>query len=383
MLLLKKTRLMMLRSCVFVLLATLAFAGCSSDPDSPLGTDFADGGLIGSDPGNVFQDTVTVTSGDFNFVTSAVLSAADKITVGRLGDTETAMLLRFNFSTAGADAGKQITDAFLSLSPDSTTDNDSFNVRFFSMLDELSDTLTSLNLTAAAIPDPGNSGAVDRTMSIANSSYRLEPDSVETWIDNLGHNGVAIVLMDVTTAKELSWKSKERGTNKPFLRVVFSDATETRYPIKDDATFVTLLNLSSNLRISDGVRGRFFLPIDLGRFDTRSIVHDAILTLSFVPGSFTIGDQSVLIYAPTDTSLAVSRRLAGAGTVRTTSTVIRFRVREVIEEFIAKPSTNHGLVVRFTLENSSIRQAEFFNSAAAPGLKPFLSLTLSDAPTFP
>ncbi|MEE9270427.1 MAG: hypothetical protein V3V49_09210 [Candidatus Krumholzibacteria bacterium] len=383
---------MMLRWCVRVLLATLAVTGCSSDPDSPLGTDFADGGLIGSDPGTVFQDTVTITFGDSNFVTSAVLSAANKITVGRLGDTETAMLLRFNFSNATAeDKAKQVTDAFLSLSPDDMSDNDSFNVQFISMLDSLSntlsDTLTSLNLAATAIPDPGNSGAVDRTMSVGSTFYRLEPDSVETWIFNEGHNGIAIVLMDATTAKELSWKSKEQGAGKPFLRVVFNDATETRYQIGNDGTFVTLLNPSSNLRISDGVRGRFFLPIDLSGFDTRSIVHDAILTLSVLPGSFTVGDQSVLIYAPTETSLAASRRLAGAGSVvtidGTPKTVVRFRVREVIEEFIASPSTNHGLVVRFTLENSQIRQAEFFNSTAAPGLKPFLSLTLSDAPTFP
>ena len=85
---------------VGLLLAALLAAACSSDPDSPLGTEFRDGGLIGGEPGEVFQDTINVAGGDTSFVTNGLVLNADSITVGRVGDIETAMVLRFDLSTA-------------------------------------------------------------------------------------------------------------------------------------------------------------------------------------------------------------------------------------------------------------------------------------------
>jgi hypothetical protein len=43
-------------------------ASCSSDPNTPLGSSLVDDSLIVSRPGEVFRDTIPITSGDKSFV---------------------------------------------------------------------------------------------------------------------------------------------------------------------------------------------------------------------------------------------------------------------------------------------------------------------------
>ncbi|MFQ5510969.1 MAG: hypothetical protein ACE5EO_03885 [Candidatus Krumholzibacteriia bacterium] len=379
----------MLRPCVLVLVIA-ALAGCSSDPDSPLGSEFRDTGLIGSDPGEVFLDTVVVASGDTSLVTNAVIANFDTITAGRTGDIEKAILLRFNM--AGADPSKSVQEAVLNLSPANAQDGDVINVQIFELLDSLvvGKSLKSLNLSASAISDPFNSGAIDRTMEVGTTQYALEPSLVESWIDSSWHNGIAIVVMDAITNQELAWESSDKDSTGLFLRVKFADNSQSfhRTVTGVDATFFKSLAPVTNLRVSDGETRRVFLPIDLTGVGSDTLLHDARLAVTIVPGAGDGGVHSVTLYAPLSSDennsgflfgTAVSTVLFDADKI----SVIRFPVRSIVEDFIANPGSNNGLVLQFTFEGASTRRIEFYGSGSGPGLGPLLSLTFSNSPRFP
>lgn len=387
---------------VCLLLAALMAAACSSDPDSPLGTEFRDGGLIGADPGQVFQDTINIAGGDTSFVTNALVTNADNITVGRVGDIETSMVLRFDLSDAPDNA--TVTDAILTLEPADAQDSDVFNVQFFEMLDILNQTspLRTLDLAPGAIPDPGNSGAVDRLMQANSTQYELDPAVVQTWIDSTRHSGIAIVVKDVITNQELAWTSLE-GEGKsaaPGAAIILQvDYAGPNAPPQDlfrtvdgvDGTFSTSLTPPTDLRISTGEIRRVFLPIDLSSFDSNLFLHDARLSVSIASSS--VPDnvlQQATVYVPTSSNidsldiLSIRDGTKGMTLAFTSATpVLRFPVLSIIESFVANPATNNGLVIRYTIEGSSVAQTEFFSSTAAAGVRPLLSLTFSDAPTFP
>ncbi|MDH3217443.1 MAG: hypothetical protein OEN01_14360 [Candidatus Krumholzibacteria bacterium] len=379
-----------MRRLYLLLLVVVVWAsGCSSDPDTPLGSGLVDGGLIESRPGDVFEDTVNVVVGDATFTSTAFyaqfLTTPGQMIIGRKDDFKTTMLIRFDFS-GGDDVGKTVTEAQLTLPAAPDTQSATLSARFYELLDTLNagDTITSLDTASTPIPD--DTLAVDRVMRAFPRIYQLPPALVQGWIGGLHHNGIAIVLTDNTTNKQLTFATKENSDN-PFLKVFFSDTTDTSYRPLVTGTFAEDLSpLTSDLRISDGDTRRIFLPVDLGSLDDRALLHDASLVLRVAPSSSTGGDADIELYAPTDSTdimdlgkrTPVTVAILGSAADR-----IEFPIRNIITQFLADPKTNLGFVVRYFPEGNSIRRVEFFGSSAADSLRPSMRFTFSDPPTFP
>jgi len=376
-----------------VLLAALAVgAGCSSDPDTPLGSSFLPDSLIQSRPGAVDQDTIFIGFTDTTWVTnrfySQLLTLPNKMTLGRADGFESTMLVRADFSTAGDDTAKTVSSALLTLPTDPDIQVGTLGALFYELLDPLTntDTLTSLNLAPNAIPD-SNGVNVDRTMRTFPRTYSLPDSLVQDWIrGNQPHNGIAIVLNDTTTTVELTF-SGQGNANAAFLQVFFTDATNTPYNITASGTFTTDLSTSANLRMSDGDTRRIWMPVDLSAFNENVLLHQAKLVITVVPNSASEIGGFAELYAPKDSVIGSSGILTGtlvsSQALDTPNGIIEFPIRNIVGQFLADSTTNFGLAIRYLSEGSSARRIDFYSSAAVDTLRPSMRFTFSYPPTFP
>jgi hypothetical protein len=374
---------------LLVLGSFIAGTGCSSDPDTPLGEAFLQDSLIRSQPGNVFQDTIPIAVGDTSFVTNALITYATTMTIGRIAGFEKTMLLRFNFSPRGDDTLKTVSSAVLNLRVTTSTQTDTLQAAFYELLStfEESDTMTVLKTAAAPIPDSTGVNT-QRSLQYFPSRYTLSNALVQAWIrGTTTHYGMAIVLEDTTTTKQLVYGTHEALSSlRPFLRVTFTDQTEKNYNVAADGMLVKPLTTTSNLLLSDGYTRRIYLPVDLSTFKPDVLLHDARLVLNVVPDSWTGGDVAVTLYAPKSSDISSADVLSGTTVATTfvdiTAGTLSLPIRTIISTFLGDPTTNHGFVLRYAVEGTSVRQMEFYASAAADSVKPILEFTFSGAPQF-
>jgi hypothetical protein len=379
--------------CVAVAIATAAmqWSGCSSDPNTPLGESFVPDSLIPSRPGRVVQDTLVVISGDTTFSVNAyqasLLTASGRMLFGRDDDFRSTMLFRFDFSKAGADTLKTVTKAQLTLSADPTTQAGSLGALFYEMNVPFttSDTLTSLSLGVMPIPDSTLTN-VDRSMAVFPRTYTLPPALVQAWIrgDSI-HNGIAIVLNDTTTTREMTFANRTNAV-APFLKVFFSNATETSYRLIADGTFVEDLSSTTELRVSDGDIKRTFLPVRLAGLPKDIMLNQAKLVMRVVPNSVSNFAGTLELYAPGDSVVGSSGILTGTAVTSAAigqSGVVEFPIRNIVSRFLADPTGNHGFVIRYLPESNGLERVDFFSSAAADSVKPRLLFTYTTPATFP
>jgi hypothetical protein len=383
---------MNLRFSILLLALTLAIAvGCGSDPDTPLGSDFMIDGLIDSEPGETFQDTIRITSGDVAFVTGSTITGSATMTIGRKDDVESAMLIRFDFSPAGSDTLRIVDRAVLTLRMINANQTGSFNAEFFELLSPFAegDSITTADISTMPIPD--SSGTVtNRVMQFFPSTYTLPTDLVQDWIrGDQDHNGIAMSVDDPMDTLDLEYGTRHNGDEslQPFLQVFFTDQTSTSYRSSAGGTLVNDLSTTTKLRLSDGVTRRIFVPVDLSTFNPEDLLHDGRLVFKIVEDSWSGGDNIVELYAPDsdvpgDPGLLVGTFVVGA-LIDPEAGQLELPARGILAKFLIEPETNHGLVLRFSLEGSAIRRIDFHTSTDHDSLKPFLDLTFSDAPTFP
>jgi hypothetical protein len=374
-------------------LALSVCSGCSSDPDTPLGAEFIEGGLIGSEPGEVFQDTVFVSSGDSSFTTSAVLPNSTTLTIGRNGGNKMSVLVRIDFSSAGIDTTRSVERADLRLALSGNSPQDTLGARFYELLSPYTEGESFPVLDTASTPIPDSTLInVERTLQLFPVTYSLPPMLVEEWIKGTTpHNGIAVVLNDTTTTKQLLFGAIEgEETIRPRIRVVFTDGGEpTNYPAIADGTFVEELDPPLELRLSDGLTRRLFVPVNIDSINiiTNALLHAAKLVLNIVPSSSVGGDRAVTLYVPNSTVIGDPEILTGmdiAGSIiNPESGRLEIPVRATLEDFLSEGGSGHGFVLRFSLEGTEIRRTDFYSSGASLNLRPRLELTYSRAPEFP
>ena len=390
---------------LIVLLGVYALAaGCSSDPETPLGAEFVDGGLIGSEPGEVFQETLLVSSGDTSFVVNAVLSKntevvrggaqfRDVLFFGRKDDFEMAMIFRVDFSTAGGDTAKTVIMAELGLRSPFKNDTSSAGGHFIELATPYSegDTLLSLPLTTDTIAD--GTGTITKRVvrALPLWTYSLPPQLVQDWIRGLKpHNGFAVVVDDPSTSVRVINSMKEavpppEEALRPFLQVFFENGDKRAYFMAADATFVKALTSTTDLLMSDGVISRVFLPIDLTQVPSKVLLHDAKLVLQSVEKAST--GMTVSLYAPTTPIVGDDGVFAGTlvavKTMKEGTSTLQLPIRAILERFIASGDSLKALVLRYSPESVEPRRVEFHTSSAPDSLKPRIQMTFSEAPKFP
>ncbi|MFH1756254.1 MAG: hypothetical protein ABIA59_11200 [Candidatus Latescibacterota bacterium] len=374
---------------IFIILAIIVAAGCSSDPDTPLGTEFLDDGILGSKPGEVFQDTLVVQSGDLSFAVGSRLDKNKSISLGLDSGYRSSIALKVNFAAAGTDSDRTVERAYLRLRVVDVSQSDSLTARFYEFLTEYSegDTLETLDINLTPIPD-SSLVTVDREMRFAISQYTLPPSLVQAWIrGDAEHKGIAILFEGSQTGKQLDYGSRENadGSLHPFMKVIFTDGESSNYPVSDDGTYVLSESSTSNLIISDGYIRRILIPVDLSQIASELLIHDARLILNLVPGTDLGSEFNMLLYSPDSSDPADVKSRSGQNI---TSTYVNFvsgqvvlSVRNILSLYLTGARENTGFALRFLGEGGSIRQAEFYTSAS-DSLGPRLILTASEPPVF-
>ena len=372
-----------------IILAVLALFGCSSDPDSPVGTEFLDDGIIGSRPGEVILDTLKLGPGDQSFFIGSRLDVNSTLSIGIKDGYKSSILLKFNFDNPGADTARTVQLVRMRLRAASDSETDSLTANFFELLSNYDegDTLLTLDLDPAAIPDSGLV-EIDRQMPTALGLYTLPTALVQDWIRGVKtHHGLAVVITPGTTDKQLLMGARENSADdrRPILEVNFTDGHSTLYKISDDGTFVESVNPTTNLVLSDGYIRRIHLPLDLTPIDPDLLIHDAKLILNYVPSSSLGSDFSVFLYSPnSDNPLGTdiwTGQAVMSGVVDFMTGRVVLPVRIILLLMLGGKEDNNGFALRFMGEGSELRQVEFYTSAS-DSLGPRIELISSQPPEF-
>lgn len=380
---------------LYVILALAA--GCTSDPETPLGSEFVDDGLIQSRPGEVFQDTFPVVSGDAAFPINSLMVKNDRMWFGRRNDFESWMIVRPDFSTAGEDTNLVVDKAWILLtliSSIDTTGVPEFGAEFNELEEPYSESDTLFELSLGN-PIPDETGVnTDRIMTNIPRTYYLDPQIVQEWIrGERPNNGFAVVLNDPTVERMIEYgarlypsPSDDPLQNKPILKVVFTNGKESTYKMLADGTFVQDHAVTTNLLLSDGVARRVFIPVDLSIIDPETFVHEATLEVFIVPDSRVGTDFSLTLYIPDSTDPADPGILKG--TLVTAVVVpgdfekLKFSIRNALQLILSKNRDEAGFVLQYTNEGTAMRRMEFYTSSAADSLRPRYRFTLSSPAEF-
>lgn len=374
---------------LIVLVLGFGSSGCSSDADTPLGSRFYRDGILGSRPGEVFAETLRVSSGDTSVHVSSLIAHDQWLSLSLSPRYRSAPVLRFDLSSASVDSGKPIRSASIRLRLSQQSQALAMIARFYELVTPFSegDTLVNLALAPDAIPDSSGTN-VQREMKLVGD-YSLPPGLVEEWLaGNKEHMGIAVVPDPADTTLELQFGARENEDQAlhPFLDVTFWDGSSGFYPVAHDGTFYDTLATSANLVLSDGFTRRIHLPVDLSGVRRDAIIHNAELELSIFPTLALGADLTVEVYAPgsSDPRDVGFRQgqLVTTLAIDPASDRVVFPVRNIMLLFLSGSLSNHGLVLKFADEGSSLRHMEFYSSSAQLDMRPRLRMTYSSAPEF-
>jgi hypothetical protein len=364
------------------LAVALVFGACTSDRETPVGSELADD-ILGNRPGPVFTDSAVV----FNDRVDTLYTLIDRdsrIEVGRDNGYERVMLLRPDFSNAGTDTNRVVEEAFLRVVIDSETSDVPVLTRFYELASpfEEGDSVRTLD-TLRVLTDPGTGGA-QRVMNLATARYELDSLVVQQWIRSESpNNGIAVVYDDPANDKVGVFKSREDGADPATLQVNFTDGSSTGYKISDDGTFARPVQGTSNLVVSDGFQRRVRLDLDLGILSDSAAVHNAALRLHIVPDTDLGRNLRVVLVLSDSTGVTgsvITDRFVNVdrGFVQFSGVNLTLALLALLEEQV----DDYGLIIRMDQERTELRQVEFYPSSAADSLRPRLYVTGSDPAEF-
>jgi hypothetical protein len=380
----------------------LAVAGiwivsCSSDPPNTLGSD---SDLLGSEPGDVFQDTIGVYA-DTTYAFDTPIAVQPGLEMGRRdGYTRTVILTPGFAELTTTDAQRVVVSASLRMVPGQLG---SFPMRIHRLGYRYAegDTVASLDSLAAApaVPDPSAGNTIDRTVEANDALHALPPLLVQDWIRDADTRvSLAMIYTDTVNERVETFPSTEAADDLPTLQVNYTGGIQRSYKIRDDATAYHLAGAaSSNLIVSDGYPRRVFLRAELDSLADDAAVHSARMRFHIVPGTLFAGappdtslDQidrvTLLLYIPDSTDPASAEFKSGQriDEVEITSEddVLEFAMPNAIFLVLQGTLKNNGFAIRCKDENTELRQVELYGSDAPAGLRPQVFVTTSSPAVF-
>jgi hypothetical protein len=367
---------------VFALAALLALATCSSEPPSPVGST---SDLIGSEPGTVYQDTISVFA-DTVYAFDTPIASDTELEFGRSNGYTRTIVLQPGFS--GVTSGEKtlvVASAFLRLQPASVTG--SFPARFYRLRDRYAegDSIGSLD-TLSAILDP-TTGSPTRALQTFPETYPLPPALVQGWIrEDTVRTAIAVVYTDDVNDRLATFSSQNAAVDRPVLTVNYVGGTQKSYAISGDATFIRPTGTASDLIVADGYVRRVYFRAHLDELAADAAVHTARVRFHIVPGSALGDNTTVVVYVPDSTDPASKAFLTGQAvteeTFALTDETLEFPVTNAIFLTLQGTLKDNGFVVRFKFENTELRQLELNGSAAVDSLQPRVYITSSTPAEF-
>lgn len=371
---------------------TVAFAvllSCSSDEVTPLGTEFVDD-LLGSMPGTVFEDTAEVVS-DTVLAFGTAIIGLKTLEFGRANGYVRTMILQPDFRFPGDDTSRTVLSADLRLLRESG--GSAMPARFYMLRNAYAegDTISDLD-TLYAILDP-NTSSPQRILTTFPVRYALPPALVQGWIqgDSLS-TAIAIVYTDDVvdnTALYGSRTSTNPDIDKVTVKVTFADGgDEETYSIRANATYVrpTPANTTNNLIVSDGYVRRIYFRIDLSGLSDSAATHTAHIRMHIVPGTVSGDDPTVILYVPDTDDFDDPDFVRGlqivSRTVNEVEGFVDFTITNTLLGILSDVLPGNGFGLRFAFENTAIRTAEFYSTAADDTLRPRVFITSSTPAEF-
>jgi hypothetical protein len=385
---------MKLKHLSWIIAAMLAVApSCSSDPQGPVAEQFIDDGTFGIKGGDIRRVVVPATA-----VTVSVpqgVGTGRLLLLGRLQGIEyRAVLLKFDFTLAEADAGKTISSARLHLPVVVATPEDfRLPVTYHELLSTFGDTSSIVAVPPydpTAIPD--SLGETIDTLDIAATEYGIDTSYVNAWLSGRRQpSGIAIVWAAVPdTTTSLEFKSTEYGSDPPAVRVTFTDGTSAAFGATDDYSVAVFEE--PGLNCVGGIARRIAFTYESAGIPERAMVNGAFLVCKIRGdrgfGGAT-GEQLVVgytgqlvyyLYAPDSPDTLSDDFLKGTGVDQnvfdpTISRTIKFPLRGYMADVLRNARVNTGLVLQSNLEASRIQRACFVSSGDdAPYFEIFYSL---------
>jgi hypothetical protein len=367
-----------------LLALALAVAACSSDPSNPLGRDLVDD-ILGSRPGVVFQDTLDVLA-DTVLAYYTLIAADPLLDLGRIDGYEYTMIVRPSMEGASADTGRTVASAELRIVMAENLQQ--MPARFYTLGTPYSegDSVAALDTLSVILDE---TGSADRNIEPADALYWIPPGLVQGWIrgDTLNpNNGIAIVYNDAVNDRLARFHSRSAPTSRATLQVTFTDTTKT-YDIAHDATYIRPTATTSNLVVSDGFVRRTHFRLGLDALPDSAAVHSARVRFHLVDGTANVGtNPTVVLYAPQSDDPAsaafLEERLVTTVSVDESSGVLDMSVTNALLLTLEGQIADYGFVLRFDLENTELRQVEFYGSQAADSLRPRVFVTVSTPAEF-
>jgi hypothetical protein len=364
-------------------LAALAIFSCSSDPASTLGSD---SDLLGSEPGEVIQDTLDVLE-DTTYAFNTPISVAAELELGMDSLYTRTMILQPSFSgLTTAQKNAAILHVDLRLPPVDVPG--SFPVRFYEYGKryEPGDDVDLENL-GPAINDP-DAGSIERIIEFADARHALDPALVKKWIDvDSTREAIVIVYQDTVNERLARFVSVENADSAATLQIEFAGISpEKRLNIVYDATAYRPRYPTNNLIVSDGYTRRVYMRAALDSLASDANVHTARIRFHIVPGSIRGKNTTLLLYIPDSPDPTKADFKTGQ----------RITEQPIVEgdEFIDFPLTNalflilqgtlkdNGFAIRFKDETTTLRQVELYGTSAPDSLRPRVYATTSSPAVF-
>ena len=366
--------------------AALAVFSCSSDPASTLGSE---GDLLGSEPGEVVQDTIGVFD-DTTYAMNTPIATDPDLEVGIDSLYEHVIILQPGFADLASqplDTTRTVREAAIHLT---TADvSGSFPVRFYGLgnrytegdavgqLDSLTD--------ADAIPDPEGANTIERLLESSTGVYPIPALLAQQWIrDADSREALAIIYRD--TAERIALIPSQETDDQPYLQVLFTDNVQRSYDIRDDATLFRPRTTTSNLIVSDGYPRRVFVRVEIDSIAKDAAVHTARIRFHIVPGTVYGQSPVMLLYIPdsvdpTKAEFKTGQRITEQALLEGAS-FIDFPLTNALFLILQGTLKNNGFAIRMKDENTAQRQVELYGTEAADSLRPRVYLTTSRPAVF-
>ncbi len=262
-------------------LALISALSCSSDPESSLGSDI-DGNVLGSEPGDVFQDTIGVDADTLIYTHKPIVSQTT-LEFGRIDGYQRTMIIQIPFTTGLLYTNKTVDHAEIRLFASEI--DGSFPARFYRLKRTYTegDTITVAD-TLAAIPDPGT-GSPERALQLTPATYPIPVSLVNEWLSTpSSRTAIEVVYTDDVNDRVALFNSAQATSDKPQVIVHFTDGTEKRFYATDDATWVQPTSPpSGNFAIGDGYARHGYFRVQLDQLQPESAIHSARVRFHIVP----------------------------------------------------------------------------------------------------
>jgi len=374
-----------------ILGAVLLMAGLTACAgDSPLGAD--SGTLDPGQRGKVVQATFTEVAYDTTFPDPVATGDSPLLLVGRLNETETRFLLRFQNLPDSVVVNSAELVLFARRAIGSGAD---FDITLHKVTADWQESdVTDESFKDSFDPQPVGM----QTVSAADSDtvvVAIDTTLVTGWTDgSIENDGLLVQFNDATFIKTFLSRHTSGGNPELRLRYTAGGATvdSTFFPTADAFLARRLTDLPAGLLyVGNGIADRAALRIDVATIPATATVNRAKLRFTLAPEQSVLTPDPLILGAfPLALPLEPGQPVVFDSTFRApqfflydTTSVVELDVTDMVQAWVTGERPNQGLTVRSLVANRDIARVAFESRLASDSaLRPRLEVDYTLPPYF-